>query len=104
MQASKALFEGRVGVTIDLLLRAQTSRILVSQGGTIENFVEKQDMEYKVNVVFNEEEDGFYVYCLEFPECNAQGDTYEEAEANIRTAIEAYLSGLSQDEIEELLE
>lgn len=46
----------------------------------------------KFNAVFLEEEDGGYsVNVPALPGCFSQGDTFEEAVANIREAIELYL-------------
>jgi predicted RNase H-like HicB family nuclease len=43
-------------------------------------------------VVFEREDDGGYsVWGLDLPGCASQGDSYDEAMANIRDAIESYL-------------
>jgi len=60
-------------------------------------------MVYKANVVFTEDEHGFYVYCPELPGCHSQGDNYEEAKANIREALDVYISTMSKEEIEAAL-
>ncbi len=60
-------------------------------------------MSYKVNIVFEKDQNGFYVFAPELPGCHSQGDTFEEASANIREAVELYLSTLSQAEKKELL-
>ncbi|MCD6010997.1 MAG: type toxin-antitoxin system HicB family antitoxin [Flavipsychrobacter sp.] len=57
-------------------------------------------MVYKVNVVFTEDAHGYYVYCPELPGCHSQGDSFEEAKANIREAIDLYLETMSKEEIE----
>jgi predicted RNase H-like HicB family nuclease len=45
-----------------------------------------------VKVVFEpSEEGGFTVYVAALPGCVSEGDTLEEARANIREAIELYL-------------
>jgi len=50
------------------------------------------------HVVLEPETDGgFSVYVPSLPGCASQGDTKEEALANIREAIEAYLLGLKDD-------
>jgi predicted RNase H-like HicB family nuclease len=57
-------------------------------------------MSYKVNVVFTHDADGYYVFCPELPGCHSQGDTFEEAQANIREAIELYISTMNNEEID----
>jgi len=46
---------------------------------------------YKVSTAIEKDEHGYYAYCPELPGCHSQGDTLEEAIANIREAIELYL-------------
>ncbi len=41
-----------------------------------------------------EEEGGYHAFCPALPGCHTQGDTLEEALANIREAIQAYLESL----------
>jgi len=53
----------------------------------------------KVNVVFTEDKHGFYVFCPELPGCHSQGDTFEEAKANIREALHLYLETMDPEEI-----
>lgn len=60
-------------------------------------------MIYKVNVLFSEDEHGFYVYCPELPGCHSQGESFEEARANIREALDLYLETMSKEEIEAAL-
>ena len=60
-------------------------------------------MSYKVNVVIEKDEYGYYAFCPELEGCQTQGDTIEEVLANIREAIELYLETLSEDEIKQLL-
>jgi len=56
-------------------------------------------MSYKVNVVIEKDEHGYYAYCPELEGCQTQGETFEEALNNIREAVELYLETLSEDEI-----
>lgn len=51
-------------------------------------------MEYPVTLV--ESEEGFAVWCDEFPGCCSQGATREEALANIRDAIHEYLEARAE--------
>lgn len=56
-------------------------------------------MSYKVNVVIEKDELGYYAYCPELEGCQTQGKTFEETLKNIREAVELYLETLSEDEI-----
>jgi predicted RNase H-like HicB family nuclease len=56
-------------------------------------------MVYKVNVIFTQDEQGYYVYCPELPGCHSQGDNFEEAKANIKEAIDLYLETMTKEEI-----
>lgn len=49
----------------------------------------------KVGVVIEKDEHGYYAFCPELEGCQSQGDTFEEAMANIREAIELYLETLT---------
>ena len=49
-------------------------------------------MEYHYRVILESEEDGGYaVWVPALPGCVSQGDTFDEALANIREAIQCYL-------------
>jgi predicted RNase H-like HicB family nuclease len=56
-------------------------------------------MSYKVYVVIEKDEYGYYAYCPELEGCQTQGDSLEEILGNIKEAIELYLGTLSEDEI-----
>jgi predicted RNase H-like HicB family nuclease len=58
-------------------------------------------MSYKVNVVIEKDECGYYAFCPELEGCQTQGDTLEEILANIKEAIELYLETMTEDEIRE---
>lgn len=60
-------------------------------------------MSYKVSVVIEKDEYGYYAYCPELEGCQTQGDSLEELLNNIKEAIELYLETLSKDEIKTLL-
>ncbi|WP_422662048.1 type II toxin-antitoxin system HicB family antitoxin [Pannus brasiliensis] len=49
-------------------------------------------------MVIEKDEDGYYAYCPQLEGCQSQGETLEEARANIQEAIELYLSTLSSEE------
>jgi len=55
-------------------------------------------MSKKLNIIFEKDEDGYFVYCPELEGCHSQGDTFEEAMENIKEAIELYLETLSENE------
>ncbi len=52
-------------------------------------------MKYHVNVIFEKDEHGYFAYCPQLKGCHSQGESFEEANANIREAIELYLETLS---------
>lgn len=60
-------------------------------------------MLYRVNILIEKDEDGFYAYCPELPGCQSEGDTLEEVNANIKEAVEVYLETLSDSEKEAFL-
>jgi len=60
-------------------------------------------MSYRVSAIVEKDENGYYVYCPELPGCQSQGDTFEEAMANIREAVDLYIDTLSSEERAELL-
>jgi predicted RNase H-like HicB family nuclease len=60
-------------------------------------------MRYNVNVIYEKDEQGYYVYCPQLKGCQSQGDTFEEARDNIQEAIELYLETMQPDEITEQL-
>jgi predicted RNase H-like HicB family nuclease len=55
-------------------------------------------MSYKVSIVIEKDEAGYYAYSPELEGCQSQGDSFEEVIANIREAIELYLETLSEEE------
>lgn len=60
-------------------------------------------MSYKVSVVIEKDEYGYYAYCPGLEGCQTQGDSLEEVIGNIKEAVELYLETLSEDEIKESL-
>jgi len=60
-------------------------------------------MSYKVNVIVEKDEHGYYAYCPELEGCQTQGDSLEETLENIKEAIELYLGTLSEEEIKDFL-
>ncbi len=55
-------------------------------------------MSYKISIVIEKDEYGYYAYCPELEGCQTQGDSLDEVLANIKEAIELYLETLSDDE------
>lgn len=51
-----------------------------------------------LNVVIEQDADGFYAHCPALKGCHTQGDTLDEAMHNIREAVELYLDTLSPEE------
>ena len=49
---------------------------------------------YRFAVVIEKDEDGYFAWCPELQGCYTQGDTYEEAVANIRDAIRLILEDM----------
>jgi len=60
-------------------------------------------MSYKVSIVIEKDEYGYYAYCPELEGAQSQGDSLEEVMANIKEAVELYLETLSEEEIKEAL-
>ncbi len=57
---------------------------------------------HKVSVIIEKDSNGFYAFSPDLPGCQSQGDTLEEAIANIREAVALYLETLSAAEVSEL--
>ncbi len=53
-------------------------------------------MTYKVSIVVEKDEHGYYAYSPELEGCQSQGDSYEDAINNIREAVELYIETLDQ--------
>jgi predicted RNase H-like HicB family nuclease len=60
-------------------------------------------MSYKVGVIIEKDENGYYAYSPELEGCQTQGESFEEVMINIREAIELYLETLPQKEIKQYL-
>lgn len=54
-----------------------------------------KDLEYKVIIQKNEEEDGYWAYCPDLPGCNAIGENLPEVKLNMREAVAGYLEVLA---------
>ncbi len=60
-------------------------------------------MSYKVSVVIEKDEHGYYAYCPELEGCQSQGDSFDEVMENIREALELYLETMTDEEKKETL-
>ena len=60
-------------------------------------------MYYKIIVIIEKDEYGYYAYCPGLDGCQTQGDTLEEALDNMREAIELYLETMPENEIRTIL-
>lgn len=60
-------------------------------------------MSYKISIVIEKDEHGYYAYSPELDGCQTQGETLEEVIANMKEATELYLETLSKEERRELL-
>lgn len=56
----------------------------------------------KFTVILEGDQDGYYAYCPELKGCQSQGETVEEALANLREAADLYVETLSPEELEAL--
>jgi predicted RNase H-like HicB family nuclease len=63
----------------------------------------ENEMAYKVSVVVEKDEYGFFAYSPELEGCHSQGASLEEVMDNIKEAIELYLETLSEEERTERL-
>ena len=54
-------------------------------------------MNNKLSIIIEEDENGFFAYCPELKGCHSQGDTNDEALANIKEAVDLYLETISSD-------
>lgn len=50
------------------------------------------------NAIIEKDQDGYFAYVPSLKGCVSQGDTYEEAIANIKEATELYIESLKQEE------
>ncbi len=56
-------------------------------------------MSYKVTVIIEQDQDGYYAFAPELEGCQTQGDSLDDVLANIKEAIELYLETLNHKEI-----
>ncbi|MBM2815581.1 MAG: uncharacterized protein HW421_2343 [Ignavibacteria bacterium] len=53
----------------------------------------------KITAIIEKDEYGYFAYCPELKGCMTQGDTFEEAMANLNEAVELYIETIEKDEI-----
>ncbi|MEM8717897.1 MAG: type II toxin-antitoxin system HicB family antitoxin [Cyanobacteria bacterium P01_G01_bin.39] len=56
-------------------------------------------MSYKINIIIEEDQDGFYAYYPQLEGCQSQGDSLEEVTKNIHEAVELYVETLSDKKL-----
>ena len=59
-------------------------------------------MKYRLDVIIEQDNDGYYAYCPALEGCQSQGQTFEEALRNIQEAADLYWETLSPAEIKAL--
>jgi predicted RNase H-like HicB family nuclease len=59
-------------------------------------------MTCKLTAIIEKNKDGIFAYCPELKGCHTEGDTVEEALANLREAAELYLETLKPAELKQL--
>ncbi|MBI2436080.1 MAG: type II toxin-antitoxin system HicB family antitoxin [Candidatus Hydrogenedentes bacterium] len=55
-------------------------------------------MRYKVGVIIEKDEDGYYAWSPDLQGCQTQGDTLEETLTNMQEAVEVFLEALTPEE------
>ena len=54
--------------------------------------------DYTYTVIFEREDDGgYHAFCPALPGCHSQGETIDEALANIREAIDLYIEDMIEN-------
>lgn len=55
-------------------------------------------MSYKVSVLIEKDEYGYYAFCPELEGCQTQGDSLDDVISHIKEALELYLETLSEED------
>jgi predicted RNase H-like HicB family nuclease len=58
-------------------------------------------MTYKITVIIEKDEDGYYAYAPELEGCQTQGDSLDEVLENIKEAVEVYIETLTEEELKQ---
>jgi len=53
----------------------------------------------KITAIIEKDENGYFAYCPELSRCHTQGDTFDEAFANLKKAVELYLDTVSTNDV-----
>lgn len=56
-----------------------------------------------INAIIEKDNDGYFAFVPEFKGCVSQGESFEEAKANIKEAIELYMESINKEELNLLL-
>ncbi len=56
-----------------------------------------------INAIIEKDNDGYFAFVPEFKGCVSQGESFEEAKANIKEAIELYMESMNKEELNLLL-
>ena len=56
-------------------------------------------MNLKLSAIIEKDECGYFAYCPDLKGCHTQGDTFEEALANLQEAAELYVETLSPEDL-----
>ena len=59
---------------------------------------------YKFSVIVEKDKDGYFAFCPELQGCYTQGDTYEEALREVRSAVRFHLETFGPEVLEEAAE
>jgi len=59
-------------------------------------------MVHRLSAIIEKDEFGYYASCPELKGCHTQGESFEEALANLQEAAELYLETLTPDELREV--
>jgi predicted RNase H-like HicB family nuclease len=59
-------------------------------------------MTFRLTAIMEQDKDGVFAYCPELKGCHTQGDTVEEALANLREAAELYVETMKPSELRRL--
>jgi len=60
-------------------------------------------MSYKISVVIEKDDYGYYAYSPELEGCQSEGKTLDEVLNNIKEAVELYLETMTAEEINEIM-